>query len=139
MEKPKFALPDLDDILHDDPGDMRACMTKSAALIELGHYSYALRFLNRTLDSDPENCSALTNRAICYFFLGKKELAEIDFKLSLAIQPTVVTLLARGKCHLAEGQFYEALADVKSAILIDAKAAPAYYLLGEIELGQSQI
>lgn len=134
---PKYALPELDYILHDKPGNVKACLAKSAALIDLGQHSYALRFLNRILDIDPENHSALTNRAICYFHTGKKKLANEDFQKSLSIQPTVATFLAKGKCLLASGQLNQALTVVRKTISLYPKEPAIYYLLGEIEMGMS--
>ena len=134
-KEPKFALPDLDEILYLDPGHPRACLAKSAALIDLGQPEYAIRFLNRILDSDPTNVHALTNRAICQFQIGLHEKANSDFALAIAIHPTLSTLLARAKCSLANGHFQTAVADVKQAIHLDAKSPAAYYVLGEIEMG----
>ena len=136
-DNPKYALPELDHILHDKPGNIQACLAKSAALIDLDQHSYALRFLNRILDIDPENNSALTNRAICYFYTGKKNLANEDFQKALSIQPTVATLLARGKCLLTNGQLNQALTIVRKTISLYPKESTIYYLLGEIEMGMS--
>ncbi|MEO1262419.1 MAG: tetratricopeptide repeat protein [Bacteroidota bacterium] len=133
--RPKFALPDLDDILHEDPGHPRACLAKSAALIDLEQPAYAIRFLNRMLENDPANVQALTNRAICQYQLGHQEKAAADFVLAIAIQPTLSTLIARAKCSLSSGQFQAALADIRKAIQLDANAPMAYYVLGEIEMG----
>ncbi|HHM20669.1 MAG TPA: tetratricopeptide repeat protein [Bacteroidetes bacterium] len=136
--RPKYALPDLDNILYYDPGNLRACLVKSTALMQLGQPTYALRFLNRILDNDPENTAALTNRAICHFQTGRRIDAAADFEMALAIQPSVATLLARAKCYLSEGRFQPALSDVRSALCLQPKAPRVYYLLGEIEMARGE-
>lgn len=135
--QPRFSLPDLDEILYEDPGHLRACLAKGAALIDLGQHKYALRFLNRILDNDPENTPALTNRAICFFQLGMKEEALEDFEQSIRLKPQLETFLSRARCHLSNGAFNNALADIKSALQIDSTSPALYYVLGQIEMGRS--
>ena len=135
---PKYSLPDLDNVLYDDPGHLRACLAKSAALIELDQHAYALRFLNRILDNDPENVAALTNRAICHYRMGNQDLSKTDFENAIFLEPTLATLLARAKCALSSGLFKTAISDVKAAMLLNPNASEIYYILGEIEIGQGK-
>ncbi len=136
LGNPKYALPDFDEILYDDPGHLQACLGKSAALMALGKHVYALRFLNRLLDNDPENIGALTNRAICHFQLGDIAKSEADFEKALALKVSTSTLLARAECKLANNQFNEALADAKTCLRHNPKAPEVYFVLGEIEMEQ---
>ena len=136
MGEPKYALPDLDEILYDDPGHPQACLGKSAALMALEKHSYALRFLNRLIDNDPENIGALTNRALCHFQLGNFSQSENDFEKALSLNVSIKTLLTRAECRLANHQFKEALADIKYCLRLDPRAPEVYFVLGEIEMEQ---
>lgn len=138
LGEPKHSLPDFDEILHADPGNIKACLGKSAALIELGQYDYALRFLNRILDNNEENTAALTNRAICHFQLGEDSLSTVDFDKALSLENSTATLLARAKCYLLKNQFLEAMNDVKTAIQLSPETPAAYFLLGEIEMKKEE-
>ncbi len=132
--KPKFALPDFDEILYNDPGHPQACLGKAAALMELGKHSYALRFLNRVIENDTENIDALTNRAICHFYLGEIQNSDTDFQMALSVRSSTRTLLARSKCRILANNFTAALSDVKAAIRLDPKAPEVYFVLGELEM-----
>ena len=137
-DRPKLALPDLDEILYDNPGHYRSCLAKSAALMSLGQHNYAMRFLNRILDNNPENVNALTNRAICHFYLGDPKQSGADFDKAFSVRPTLTTLLARAKCLLATGAFQKAMENVRMAMQLDAKAPAVYYVMGEVEMGLSE-
>ncbi len=132
--EPKFALPDLDEILYKDPGHPQACLSKAAALMELGKHAYALRFLNRIIENDPENTNALTNRAICHFYLGEGQKSDADFQAALSVNANTHTLLARAKCSLKANKPTAALSDVKAAMRLDPKAPEVYFVLGELEM-----
>ncbi|MEZ4931121.1 MAG: tetratricopeptide repeat protein [Saprospiraceae bacterium] len=138
LGEPKHSLPDFDEILHNDPGHVKACLGKSAALMELGQYNYAQRFLNRILDNDEENTAALTNRAICHFQLGEDSLAIIDFEKALSIEISTATLLARAKYYLLKNQLLEAMNEIKTATQLTPNAPAIYFLLGQVEMKKKE-
>lgn len=133
---PKYALPDFDEILYDDPGNFKACLGKGAALMELGQHKYAIRFFNRMLDFDPGHTEALTNRAVSYFYLGEQEKSAADFELALSLKPTAAVFIAEAKCNLKAKNFPAASADIKSAIRSSPENAEVYFVLGEIEMAK---
>ena len=106
--------------------------------MELSQYKYALRFFNRMLDFNSEHVEALTNRAVCYFYLGEQEKSATDFEFALSLQRTAPILLARAKCNLKAEKFFAANADVKTAILIAPKDPEIYFVLGEIEMAKGE-
>jgi tetratricopeptide (TPR) repeat protein len=71
-----------------EPDDSSAFLSLGTAYNAAGNYQEAVNILNKALVADRKNAEAYFQRGFAYFNLQKASLAEADFKLAIAYDPS---------------------------------------------------
>jgi tetratricopeptide (TPR) repeat protein len=130
------ALNDFDLALNLNPQNFDACLGKGISLMELGQPSLAAAWLQQALNLRPADATALTNLGVIQFRMGEREAAMQSFRSAIWSDRRSDVFLARAKCYLLDGNFSDAIADAKEAMLLDGENAAVYAFIGEVELAK---
>lgn len=96
-------------------------------LFENGNFQKAHDAYSMALAKDPENLTAMLQRALTASILNDYESAVADYNLVLSKQPQhVFSYISRGSALNKLKRFEEALADFDMALSIDPKQQEAY-------------
>lgn len=108
--------------------------TRANELLKEKKFSDALKAYTDALHELPGNPDLLHDRGVCYFHLGKKDLALIDMNKAVELQPDYSYRYAsrayiRSACKDVEG----AISDYEKALKLDPKDAISMNNLGLLE------
>lgn len=114
----------------------QAYFERATARIALGQFAEAVSDLSRSVQRDPKNVAALNERGTTYRRLGKLKEAKADFDSVIASgtrHPAVFTNRALILIDVATTESVEAaLSDLRTALEIDTRFAPAWEASAEI-------
>ncbi len=108
------------------------------------NYVGAIRELDRVLDRDPENASALGCRGLAHFCLRHAEDAQSDLDRAVALQPrSPILRVNRGVLAMSRGRLEAASTDLEEAIfwardLRGPDAQQAYFNRGHVRFLRKQ-
>ncbi len=92
------------------------------------HFTKSAEFLTTSLSLDSSNAGIYANRATCYIYLNKYELALSDLHRSLTLQPDDLSNIEkRAFAELQTKRWKEAIADYDRLIAMDNKPNLLYY------------
>lgn len=127
----KFKITQYSNRLRDVPTDVYAYMGRSSVYIESGDEESAMADLNKAVELQPKNTSALNARAELYISQNKLELAYKDVESALKVDKN------DGMSHFLKGviltnrkEFPAAIKELDFVIQHDFEAAEAYYYRG---------
>lgn len=133
------ALNDFDLALQLNPQNFDACLGKGISLMELGQPKLAAAWLQQALSARPNDATALANLGVVQFQMGEKDTAMQNFRVAIWSARRSDIFLARAKCYLLDGNFSDAIADAKEALLMDGENAEVYAFIGEVELAKGDV
>ena len=114
----------------------QAYLERATARLALGQAAEAVADLTRVVELDPENVRALNERGTTWRALGKLTEAKADFDalISRGVRhPAVLTNRALVQIDLGTAESVEgALADLRTALQIDSRFAPAWEASAQI-------
>jgi Flp pilus assembly protein TadD len=103
-------------------------------LQDAGKFSEALTFFNKALDLEPANPNYLSDRAVTYFHLNKKDLAIIDLNHAQKLDPNnPYRYSSRAFVKDSLGDLAGAIKDYEKCIELDPDDAVAHNNLGLLE------
>jgi tetratricopeptide (TPR) repeat protein len=98
-----------------------------------GKYSEALPYMDLTIELDPDDAKAYSNRGIVKSYLGRNEEALKDYDEAIKLDPNLAqAYYNRGIVKSELGRNEEALKDYDEAIKLDPKLTKAYYNRGNV-------
>jgi choline-sulfatase len=118
------AVPLLQGIVAQDPGNVMAWFLLGAALIHTGDYSGALDASNRALQIGPPSHGPLLNVGLAHEHLGEPEEALAAYAAALALEPRLLDTLQRCS-EICDALGRKAEADAYRVRLIEARGADA--------------
>jgi len=96
--------------------DIEELFLEGARVLTLKQFEQALEIFNKVLKNDPTHIKALEARAIIYMQKGEIELAEIDLKKAISIEPE------NARIYYRLGQIYYRKKDLDKALEFFTKA-----------------
>jgi Flp pilus assembly protein TadD len=103
-------------------------------LLDTGNFAEALVFFNKALDLEPSNADFLSDRAVTYFHLNKKDLSMIDLNHAQELDPkNPYRYSSRAFVKDSLGDLEGAIKDYEKTIELDPEDAVAHNNLGLLE------
>jgi tetratricopeptide (TPR) repeat protein len=123
------------------PDDMLYYRNRAEVLLLHGKHELAMKDLDKVLQKDPKDSTALYYRGLAHREAGRPERANADLSAAIAIDPTQWRYFnARGRARGNQGDWLTAIADYTDAIRLAPdeplpyeNRAKAYVSLGEFE------
>lgn len=108
--------------------------TEGMLLLDQGKFEPALQLFNKALELDPDQPDFLSDRAVAYFHLEKKDLAIIDLNRAQQLDPeNPYRYSSRAFVKDSLGDIDGAISDYEKATSLDPKDAVAWNNLGLLE------
>jgi putative GTP pyrophosphokinase len=106
---------------------------RGMAYLALSDYDSALEDFSRSVELNPENCTAFHYRGLAYQVLQEYAMALEDFDCCLRLDPHRATALySRGQVRFRMGDYTRALADCEQALNVAPEFAQARKLRQQI-------
>jgi Flp pilus assembly protein TadD len=103
-------------------------------LLDAGNFTEALVFFNKALELEPSQPDFLSDRAVTYFHLNKKDLAMIDLNHAQELDPkNPYRYSSRAFVKDSLGDLEGAIKDYEKTIELDPEDAVAHNNLGLLE------
>jgi len=127
----KSAIEEGERAVRRDPKDARARLALAYAYRQVGRYEECIAQCSEILDDEPQNTSALYNRAIASLAIGRRTPAEDDLWRVLEIQPDhVQAAVALGNYYASRDQYRSLLVAVRPVAEKRPEVAMLQYLMG---------
>ncbi|RIB13112.1 hypothetical protein C2G38_2198718 [Gigaspora rosea] len=111
---------------------------KDPHIVASNYFSIDWIFLKKLLDIEPNNSTALSDRGLIYYLIGKYEESLVDLNKSLRVKPdNLVTLGIRGLVYQKTGRYEESLTDLNKLLEINPKNSIALYNGGTVLLNHT--
>ncbi len=118
--------------LRDVVNDVYALMGRADLYLEMGEDQKALADMNKAIEIDPKNVSAINMRAAYYADkkMYKEAMNDITKSLKLSKSDNLEAYFTRGLVYAEQDKFKEAIADFDKVIDLDYTFNKAYYNRG---------
>ncbi|MFA7158440.1 MAG: tetratricopeptide repeat protein [Kiritimatiellia bacterium] len=129
---------DYDEAIRLDPGNAEAYFNRAIMRTKTHDLTGALSDYNTALVADPRHAGSYQNRGLLLQDLGDLLRAERDFSSAIAIKNDYDSAyLARGTLKAGQGQYEQALIDLKHVVQLNPTNAVAFFNMGKIYLALS--
>ncbi|MBF0384820.1 MAG: tetratricopeptide repeat protein [Candidatus Omnitrophica bacterium] len=109
-----------------------AFMSRGVFWAEKGNYNLALNDINNSISLYPDYTKALLNRAEVYMYLGRNDLAIIDYTKAISLEPDSRLYFGRGNVYFDKGDPFNALLDFNKAIELNPNCGECFNNRGNV-------
>jgi len=125
MSNDKNTLANLNEVLSQNPNDIRALANRGETYRLMGDYQRALADFNQVLELEKNHVWALAHRGATYRLMNQLDLALVDLNQVLQLKPDYAwALIYRANVYTLTRRYEEALADVDKALAINENIIP---------------
>jgi Flp pilus assembly protein TadD len=121
-------------VLQEDPQNLMALTSISAAYMKLQRFGEAISYLDTALELQPDNAALYSERGVSYFLNTQIEEALLDLNKAQELEPeNPYRYSSRAFVRDKAGDPHGAVADYRKAVELDPEDAISYNNLGLIQ------